>query len=59
MNGKKNIRVKFRIVDGKVHVKNLHVTPEEYQKIADTIYGLVNHGVLQNHNFSASINIPL
>ena len=57
MNKGKNIRVRFRIVDGKIHLKNLHVTPEEYEKIAETIINLVDKTILQNHNFNASINV--
>lgn len=53
----KTVRVRFRIVDGKIHVKNLHVTPDEYKKIAETISNVVDMGMLQNHNFSASMNI--
>ena len=56
INGK-NIRVRFRVVDGKIHLKNLQVTPEEYVKIAEQINNLVDRTILQNHNFNASINV--
>jgi hypothetical protein len=55
----KTIRVKFRIVDGKVHMKNLNVSPEEYKKIADKINSVIDRDVLQNHNFNASISITI
>ena len=53
----KNIKVRFRVVDGKIHLKNLQVTPEEYVKIAEQINNLVDRDILQNHNFNASINV--
>ena len=55
----KNRKVRFRIVDGKIHVKNLQVTPEEYKKIAETITQLVDTELMKNHNFNASINVTL
>lgn len=53
----KNFRVHFKVVDGKIIVKNLKVTPEEYEKIANTIHGLVGGGILENRDFNASINL--
>lgn len=33
----KKLRVSFRVKDGKVFMKNLKVTPEEYVKVAEAI----------------------
>jgi len=55
----KNVKVHFKVVDGKIMVKNLKVSPEDYIKVAQTITGLVDKGVLQNRNFNATINIEL
>ena len=55
---KKKIRVKFRVLDGKIHIKGLSVTPAEYEKIANTINRVIYPDVLQN-NFNASIDVTL
>ena len=55
---KKKIRVKFRVLDGKIHIKCLSVTPAEYEKIANTINRVISPDVLQN-NFNASIDVTL
>lgn len=33
----KKLRVSFRVKNGKVYMKNLKVTPEEYVKVAEVI----------------------
>ena len=33
----KKLRVSFRVKNGKVYMKNLKVTPEEYVKVAEAI----------------------
>ena len=55
----KKLRVRFKVVDGKVHVKNLSVSPDEYKRIAEKINNVVGHDLLQRHNFSASIDVTL
>ena len=55
----KEIRVQFKIKDGKIHLKNLQVTPEEYVRIAEIITKVVDVGVMKNHNFNASISVVL
>lgn len=55
----KEIRVQFKIKDGKIHLKNLQVTPEEYVRIAEVITKVVDLGVMKNHNFNASISVVL
>lgn len=55
----KEIRVHFKIKDGKIHLKNLQVTPEEYVRIAEVITKVVDVGVMKNHNFNASISVVL
>lgn len=55
----KSILVKFKVVDGKVHVKSLNVSPKEYEKIANTINNVISHDVLQRNNFTASIKVNL
>ena len=55
----KKIRVKFKVVNGNIHLKNLQVTPEEYKYVAEVINKLVDRDVLRNHNFNASINVTL
>lgn len=55
----KEIKVRFKIKDGKIHLKNLHVTPEEYVRIAEIITKVVDVGVFKNHNFNASISVVL
>lgn len=59
MEKNKNVRVRFKVVNGKVHLKNLQVTPDEYKRIAEIINHMVDRDVLRNHNFSASFNITL
>jgi len=54
----KKIRVKFRVLDGKIHIKGLSVTPTEYEIIANTINRVISPDVLQN-NFNASIDVTL
>lgn len=55
---KKKIRVKFRVIDGKIHIKSLSVTPKEYETIANTINRVISPDVLQT-NFNASIDVTL
>lgn len=55
----KKIKVRFKIKDGKIHLKNLRVTPEEYVRIAEIITKVVDVGVFKNHNFNASISVVL
>lgn len=59
MSKEKTVRVKFKIVDGKVHVKNLNVSPKEYERIAEKINSIIDRDILNNHNFNASINITI
>jgi len=59
MSKEKKIRVRFKIVDGKIHVKNLNVTPDEYKKIAEAINSVIDRDVLHNHNFNASISVSI
>jgi hypothetical protein len=53
----KKIRVKFRIVNGKIHIKHMKVTPDEYKRIAEVINHVVSPDVLQKHNFNASVEV--
>jgi len=55
---KKKIRVKFRVLDGKIHIKGLNVSPQDYETIANTINRIISPDVLQN-NFNASIDVTL
>jgi hypothetical protein len=59
MSKEKTVRVKFKIVDGKIHMKNLNVSPKEYERIAEKIHSIIDRDVLKNHNFNASINITI
>jgi len=49
--------IKFKIKDGKIHIKCPNVTSDEYKKIATQIHKVVNESVLQNNNFNASIKV--
>lgn len=53
----KKIRVKFRIVNGKIHVKHMKVTPDEYKRIAEVINRVVSPDVLQKHDFNGSVEV--
>ena len=55
----KSIRVRFKVIDGKIHVKNLQVTPEEYSRVAEILNQVIDRDVLRSHNFNASVNITL
>jgi len=49
--------IKFKIRDGKIHIKCPKVTSEQYEKIATQIHKVVNQSVLQNNNFNGSIKV--
>lgn len=51
--------IKFKIKDGKIHIKCPNVTSEQYEKIATQIHRVVNQSVIQNNNFNASIKVEL
>ena len=59
MGKEKTVRVKFKIVDGNIHMKNLNVSPKEYERIAEKIHSIIDRDILKNHNFNASINITI
>ena len=51
--------IKFKIRDGKIHIKCPKVTTEQYEKIATQIHRVVNQSVLQNNNFNGSIKVEI
>lgn len=59
MEKNKSIRVKFKVVNGNIYIKNLKVTPEEYTRVAEILNQVIDRDVLRNHNFNASVNITL
>lgn len=58
MSKGKKIKVRFKVVDGKIHVKNLQVTPEEYKRVSEILNNVVDRDVLHG-NFNASVVINL
>jgi hypothetical protein len=55
----KSVNVKFRVINGKIHVKNLHLNSEDYSHVASQLLKLVEQKSLENHNFTSTVNIPL
>ena len=56
---KNKINVKFKVIDGKVHVKNLKATPEELKRVSNQIHQTINNDVLRNYNFNGTIKVKL
>jgi len=56
---KKSIRVRFQVKNGKIHLKTPSTTwtQDEYKKVASTIHSVVSPEIMQNHNFTASVNV--
>ncbi len=56
---KKSIRVRFQVKNGNIHLKTPTTTwtQEEYKKVASTIHSVVSPEIMQNHNFTASVNV--
>lgn len=52
-------KIKFKVIDGKVHVKNLKATPDELKRVSNQIHQTINNDVLRNYNFNGTIKVKL
>jgi len=55
----RKLRVSFRVKNGKVYMKNLKVTPEEYVKVAEAINKITSSEYFHGRNSNTHVEITL
>jgi hypothetical protein len=55
----RKLRVSFRVKNGKVYMKNLRVTPEEYVKVAEVINKITSSEHFHGRNSNTHVEITL